>query len=128
MEWAELDFDKAQWTIPAAKMKCTKQAKIDRHPHYVPLSVQAVASLERLRPLTGHHHYVFPSVLCKGQCMGEIHREHRLALYGLRQRDDDGTRVSGNGAHVDRGKPERRTRCNLSAASPRQERPAGNGL
>ncbi|WOP14507.1 tyrosine-type recombinase/integrase [Ottowia sp. SB7-C50] len=71
MEWAELDFDKAMWTIPAAKMKRTKQAKMSGRPHYVPLSPQALASLERLRPLTGHHKYVFPSLLGEGRCMSE---------------------------------------------------------
>lgn len=71
MEWAELDFDKSLWTIPAAKMKRTKQAKISGRPHYVPLSPQAIASLERLKPLTGHHKYVFPSLLGEGRCMSE---------------------------------------------------------
>ena len=71
MEWAELDFDKALWTIPAEKMKRTKQAKLSGRPHYVPLSPQAIASLERLKPLTGHHKYVFPSLLGEGRCMSE---------------------------------------------------------
>lgn len=71
MEWAELDFDKALWTIPAVKMKRTKQAKMSGRPHYVPLSPQAVKSLQRLKPLTGHHKYVFPSLLGEGRCMSE---------------------------------------------------------
>lgn len=71
MEWAELDFDKALWTIPAVKMKRTKQAKMSGRPHYVPLSPQAVESLQRLKPLTGHHKYVFPSLLGEGRCMSE---------------------------------------------------------
>ena len=71
MEWAELDFDKALWTIPAVKMKRTKQAKMSGRPHYVPLSPQAVKSLQRLKPLTGHHKYVFPSLLGEGRRMSE---------------------------------------------------------
>lgn len=71
MEWAELDFDNALWTIPAVKMKRTKQAKMSGRPHYVPLSPQAVKSLQRLKPLTGHHKYVFPSLLGEGRCMSE---------------------------------------------------------
>ena len=71
MEWSELDFDKALWTIPAIKMKRRKQAKLSGRPHLVPLSPQAMESLERLKPLTGHHRYVFPSLLGEGRCMSE---------------------------------------------------------
>lgn len=70
-EWAELDFHKALWTIPADKMKRTKQAKLSGRPHLVPLLPQAIAALERLKPLTGHHRYVFPSLLGEGRCMSE---------------------------------------------------------
>lgn len=55
MEWAELDFDKAVWTIPVAKMKM-------RQPHHVPLSRQALAILAEMRQLSGAGRYVFPSV------------------------------------------------------------------
>lgn len=52
-EWAEIDLDKAEWNIPAAKMKM-------RLSHLVPLSEQAVAILRELHPLTGRGQYVFP--------------------------------------------------------------------
>lgn len=55
MEWAEIDFGAALWTIPAEKMKMRKT-------HAVPLSWQAIAILEEIRPLTGEGKYVFPSV------------------------------------------------------------------
>lgn len=71
MEWAELDFKDAMWTIPASKMKRTKQAKLSGRPHLVPLSPQAIASLERVKTVTGHHKYVFPSLLGEGRCMSE---------------------------------------------------------
>jgi integrase len=51
-EWAEIDLDAAEWSIPAAKMKM-------REPHLVPLSSQAVAILRELHPLTGRGRYVF---------------------------------------------------------------------
>lgn len=54
-EWTEFDLDKAEWNIPAAKMKM-------REPHLVPLSTQAVTILRELHKLTGTDHYVFPSV------------------------------------------------------------------
>ncbi|CAM5792686.1 tyrosine-type recombinase/integrase [Ottowia pentelensis] len=71
MEWAEVDLEQALWTIPAVKMKRRKQAKISGRPHLVPLSPQAVECLSRLKPLTGHHRYVFPSLLGEGRCMSE---------------------------------------------------------
>jgi integrase len=55
LEWSEIDVDAAQINIPAEKMKM-------RSAHTVPLSKQALAILEEIRPLTGHGKYVFPSV------------------------------------------------------------------
>lgn len=42
--WLEFDLDAATWSIPAARMKM-------RQPHVVPLSAEAVAILQRRRPL-----------------------------------------------------------------------------
>lgn len=53
-EWEEINLDKAEWNIPAAKMKM-------REAHLVPLSKQATARLSELHPLTGRGKYVFPS-------------------------------------------------------------------
>ena len=53
-EWAEFDFEKAEWRIPAGKMKMKEQ-------HIVPLSAQAIAVLREIQPLTGTGRYVFPS-------------------------------------------------------------------
>ena len=50
--WKELDFDKAEWRIPAERMKMREQ-------HIVPLSKQAVAVLRELHLLTGQWNYVF---------------------------------------------------------------------
>lgn len=55
MEWAEIDFGRREWRIPAEKMKM-------RDPHVVPLARQAVAILEGMVPLTGRGRYVFPSI------------------------------------------------------------------
>ena len=52
LEWC--DIDGSVWTIPAAKTKT-------RNDLIVPLSRQAVAVLESIRPITGHGRYVFPS-------------------------------------------------------------------
>lgn len=44
-EWSEFDFEKAEWRIPAARMKM-------REMHIVPLSRQAIAILREIEPLT----------------------------------------------------------------------------
>ena len=52
MQWSEIDFDKAVWTVPAVRMK----RKLE---HEVPLSADAVALLKRLEAArTGM--FVFP--------------------------------------------------------------------
>lgn len=63
-EWTELDIDNAVWRIPAGKMKA-------RRPHVVPLSVQALAVIEDLRPLTGAGRYLFPSMQTGHRPMSE---------------------------------------------------------
>jgi len=60
-KWAEVDLEKAMWTIPSERMKRSKIGKTSGLPHLVPLSRQAVEILADLRPLTGHGLYVFPS-------------------------------------------------------------------
>ncbi len=52
MEWAEVNLDKAEWIIPADKMKMGVT-------HIVPLATQAVAVLRDMHPLTGRSKYVF---------------------------------------------------------------------
>lgn len=50
-QWAEFDFDKAEWRYFVTKTKTE---------HLVPLASQAVAMLRELQALTGHGSYVFP--------------------------------------------------------------------
>ncbi len=53
-EWSEINFDKAEWRIPAERMKMKDQ-------HIVPLSRQATGILRELKKLTGHRKHVFPN-------------------------------------------------------------------
>ena len=53
-EWSEINFETAEWRIPADKMKASVL-------HIVPLSRQALAVLQEIHPLTGQGRYVFPS-------------------------------------------------------------------
>jgi integrase len=52
--WSEFDLDKAQWDIPAERMK-------SRRPHRVFLSRQALELLEIQRAVSGGYEYAFPS-------------------------------------------------------------------
>lgn len=71
-EWSEFDFEKAEWRIPAERMKM-------RETHIVPLSSQAVGILRELEPLTGRTNsgapgapcYVFPSARSSLRPMSE---------------------------------------------------------
>ena len=51
-KWDEINFDKAEWRIPAERMKMRKE-------HLVPLSSQALALFSELRALTLHPVYCF---------------------------------------------------------------------
>ena len=57
-EWPEFDFESAIWRIPEKRMKKVKNSQFQ---HIVPLSRQAMAILEEVRPVTGQGKYVFPS-------------------------------------------------------------------
>lgn len=54
-EWTEFDLHASVWSIPASKMKMQR-------PHKIPLSRQALAIIEELKPITGELRWLFPSV------------------------------------------------------------------
>jgi integrase len=51
-EWSEFNLDKAEWRIPAEKMKMERE-------HIVPLSAQALEVVRELQPLTGRGRFLF---------------------------------------------------------------------
>ncbi len=63
-EWSEINFESKEWRIPAHKMKM-------RDEHIIPLSKQAIAIFEEIKPLTGTGKYVFPSVRSNARPMSE---------------------------------------------------------
>lgn len=91
-EWAEIDLDAGMWTIPAARMKRTKQQKLSGAPHLVPLSAQAVAVLRELHPLTGLSRYVLPSPRSAGRPLSE-----NGVLSALRRMGFEKDEMSGHG-------------------------------
>ena len=50
--WDEIDLDKAEWTIPAERMKTST-------PHHVPLSRQAVEAFRKLQEMNGKWPWIF---------------------------------------------------------------------
>ena len=63
-EWAEVNFETAEWVIPAEKMKMKRK-------HIVPLSSQAIKILNEIQPLTGHARYIFHSERTNTRPMSE---------------------------------------------------------
>ena len=53
-EWAEINLERAEWLIPAERMK-------SRREHLVPLSRQALELLREIQPLSCGGKFVFPS-------------------------------------------------------------------
>ena len=76
-EWIEIDFDRAVWTIPAARMK-------QRQPHRVPLSQQAIAILREAEALSGGGRFLFPKLgsPLKPMCENAINGALRRLGYG----------------------------------------------
>ncbi|CAI3947185.1 Integrase/recombinase [Commensalibacter communis] len=60
MTWDEVEGD--VWTIPAERMKRTEIRKETNEPHIVPLSRQALETLDVVKQLTGHQSFVFLSI------------------------------------------------------------------
>lgn len=51
--WSEIDFDSKLWTIPAERMK-------NKREHVVPLSIQALEVLEKMKPISSNRLHIFP--------------------------------------------------------------------
>ncbi|CEJ19699.1 cp4-like integrase protein [Ralstonia solanacearum IPO1609] len=69
-QWSEIDFETAEWRIPAERMKM-------RDPHFVPLSRQAIALLHEAEKMTSGRQYVFQSP------KGRTHISNNTILYAL---------------------------------------------
>jgi integrase len=77
-EWSEFDFDRAIWAIPAEKMKM-------RRPHRVPLASQSLATLGKLKDITGAGRFLFPSVRSAKRPMSENTINAALRRLGFKQ-------------------------------------------
>ena len=77
--WDEFDLERKLWLIPAERMKM-------RAPHVVPLSRQALAVLEELRPISGSHDLVFPGRSERDRPISENTFLYALYRLGYHQR------------------------------------------
>lgn len=82
--WDEIDFAKAEWNIPAERMKM-------RRPHHVPLSCQSLRILEEIKTITGHREFVFYSGRSKAK-----HLSNGTILMALKRLGYKG-RMTGHG-------------------------------
>jgi integrase len=87
--WSEFNFDKAEWRIPAARMKMRRE-------HLVPLSTQALAIVRAQFKLTGKGPLVFPG-LRSGRPMSDNTMNMALkSFYLATEHTPHGFRVSAS--------------------------------
>lgn len=77
LRWVEVDSDKAELRIAPERMKM-------KAPHIVPLSRQALAVIESMRPLSGTRELVLPSPYYPGQMLSENTLNSALAAMGYK--------------------------------------------
>lgn len=87
-EWAEFDLDRAEWRIPAERMKM-------REAHIVPLSKQAVELLRELHTHTGGRGVLFPNYRNPKACMTATTLNRALERMGFNGKDSIGFSAHG---------------------------------
>ncbi|MDD5126216.1 integrase arm-type DNA-binding domain-containing protein [Methylovulum sp.] len=98
LEWADIDFDKALWTVPAHVKKQSAAYKSDpERVHIVPLSRQAIALLRDMHLLTGGGRYVFTGLRTASGSQHERHMAMEALLSGLRRMGYDKDEMTAHG-------------------------------
>jgi len=87
-EWDEIDLDRAEWRIPAERMK-------KREPHLVPLCRQAVELLRELHTFTGGRTFLFPNYRNPKTCMTATTLNRALERMGFNGKDSVGFSAHG---------------------------------
>lgn len=78
-KWSEIDTERAEWRIPAERMKM-------RSPHVVPLSTQAMTLLETLKRLSRKSEFVFPGVVSARKSMSNNTMLQAIYAMGFKDR------------------------------------------
>ena len=81
--WTEIDFDRAEWRIPALRMKMERM-------HIIPLSTQAVALLRELEKFTGGGKLMFPTLKDPTRPMSENTINSALRRMGYTREEQTG--------------------------------------
>lgn len=85
-KWCEIDIENKLWVIPAERMKMKRA-------HTVPLTDQTIKILNRLKPISAHREYVFPSntrptshanASTVNMALRRMGYKNRLVAHGLR--------------------------------------------
>ena len=84
-EWSEFNLEKAEWRIPAEKMKMKEQ-------HIVPLATQTIEIIQELHAYTGSGKYLFPSLRSATRPMSE-----NTVLAALRRLGYSADEMTGHG-------------------------------
>lgn len=87
-EWSEIDLERAEWRIPAGRMKM-------REPHCVPLSRQALDLLRELHTLTGGQRWLFPNYRRPQTCMTATTLNRALERMGFNGKGSIGFAAHG---------------------------------
>ncbi|MFA5627195.1 MAG: integrase arm-type DNA-binding domain-containing protein [Thiohalomonadaceae bacterium] len=87
-EWSEFDLDRAEWRIPAERMKM-------REAHIVPLSKQAVELLRELHTHTGGRGVLFPNYRNPKDCMTATTLNRALERMGFNGKGSIGFSAHG---------------------------------
>jgi integrase len=78
-QWTEIDWKKAEWRIPAERMKM-------KDLHIVPLSKQTIAVLRKLEKHSGNRQYIFPNEHTPATFMSENTMLYALYRMGYHSR------------------------------------------
>lgn len=85
--WSELPAGSDMWMIPSARMKLRKHMKgDDRRDHMVPLSRQAIETVEAIRTISGRGPLVFPNTRHAHKPMSENAMGYMLNRAGYHHR------------------------------------------
>ena len=87
-EWPEIDVERAEWRVPAERMKM-------RESHIVPLSRQALELLRELHMLTGGQRWLFPNHRRPATCMTATTLNRALERMGFNGKGSIGFAAHG---------------------------------
>lgn len=121
MEWSEIDWEKATWTIPASKMKM-------RRIHDVPLSRQALEVIKEIRRFSGRSKLVFPSIRSLERPLSEnaMNSALRRMGYAKDEHTAHGFRATANTTLTGLGFDERVIEMQLAHLEPDKTKRAYN--